>query len=154
MAYKLDETDIKLINLLQEDSKQSIKELSAKLNLTIGPVHERIKKLERNGLIKKYVALIDLEKVEKDLITYCAVSVDKHTKENLEKFEKSVRKMSEVLECYTIAGSHDYLLKIIVEDMAAYQDFVINKLSALESVSNVQSQFVIKHVKFSTAVML
>lgn len=149
---KLDEIDLKLINLLQEDSNRPIKELAKHLHLTIGPTHERIKKLERAGIIKKYVALMDLKSLNKSLITYCSVSVEKHKQNQLIAFEKQVKEMDEIVECYTIAGNHDYLLKIITSSMDEYQDFVINKLSKLDMILNVNSQFVIKHVKYSTAI--
>ena len=151
---KLDRTDRKLINLLQEDSKRPIKELAELLNLTIGPVHERLKKLERSGIIKKYVALLDLEKLDRNLITYCSVTIEKHNFKNLDSFEKAIGEMDEVLECLMIAGGHDFLLKIIVSGMDEYQTFLLEKLSRVEGVANVNSQFVMKHVKYSTAVKL
>ncbi|MCB9360330.1 MAG: Lrp/AsnC family transcriptional regulator [Flavobacteriales bacterium] len=149
---KLDEIDLKLINLLQEDSNRPIKELAKHLNLTIGPVHERIKKLERANIIKKYVALVDPKALNKNLITYCAVSVEKHKQYQFNGFEEKIKEMDEVVECYTIAGNHDYLLKIISGSMDDYQDFVMNKLSKLEMILHVNSQFVIKHVKYTTAI--
>ena len=151
---KLDETDIKLINLLQNDCKQSIKELAAQLNLSIAPVHERIKKIEKAGLIKKYVALVDLELINKPMINYCNVSITKHNTELFKEFEKIVRAMDEVMECHYVSGNYDYLLKVVTSNINEYQNFILNKLSKLEMISNINSQFVLKHVKFKTAVKI
>lgn len=151
---KLDSTDIKLINLLQEDCKQPIKELASALNLSIAPVHERIKKLERNGLIKRYVAIVDLEKTDKSLINYCCVSVLKHRKSLFTEFENRIREMDEVLECYYISGNYDYLLKIVTSSMNEYQSFVIDKLSDMEMISNINTQFVLRPVKFTTSIKM
>ena len=149
---KLDETDMKLINMLQEDCKQPIKNLAAKLNLSIAPVHERIKKIEKAGLIKRYVAIVDLDLINKPLINYCNVTIVKHNNELFKEFELQVKEMDEVLECYSVSGNYDYLLKVVSSSMHGYQDFVLNKLSTLEMISNINSQFVLKHVKFTTSI--
>ena len=114
---KLDSTDIRLVNLLQEDCSQPIKELAQKLNLTIAPVHERIKKLERNGIIKRYVAIVDIDKINKPLINYCIVNITRHQIHLMNEFESAVRDMEEIIECYRISGKSDYLLKIVSKDM-------------------------------------
>lgn len=147
---KLDQTDRKLVNMLQENSKRPIKELAQVLNLTIAPIHERIKKLEKSGVIRKYVALINPDLVDKSLISYCTVRVEKHKTEALINFEEQVRNMDEILECYSVSGNYDFLLKVITANMNTYQDFIMNKLSKLEMIANVNSQFVLKNVKFRT----
>jgi len=149
---KLDRIDLQLINLLQEDCNQPIKELAQQLNLTIAPVHERIKKLERNGLIKRYVAIVDIELINKSLINYCIVNITRHQIDLLKEFEQVVREMDEVLECYRISGKYDYLLKVVSRDMAEYQEFVINRLSTLDMIANINSQFVMNCVKYKTSV--
>lgn len=149
---KLDETDIKLINMLQDDCKQPIKNLAAKLNLSIAPVHERIKKIEKAGLIKRYVAIVDLDLINKSLINYCSVIIMKHNFELFKEFEEVISKMDEVLECYYVSGNFDYLLKIVSSNMDEYQDFVQSKLSTLDMISNINSQFVMKHVKYKTSI--
>lgn len=153
-GMKLDQTDIKLINLLQEDCKQPIKELAQKLNLSAAPVHERIKKLEKLNIIKRYVAIVDIELINKPLINYCSVRLIKHQSDYFEIFEKAVREMNQVLECYYVSGNSDYLLKIVSSDMNEYQDFIINKLAKLEMIANINSQFVMKHVKFKTSIRI
>lgn len=149
---KLDETDVKLINMLQDDCKQPIKNLAAKLNLSIAPVHERIKKIEKAGLIKRYVAIVDLDLINKSLINYCSVIIIKHNFELFKEFEEIISKMDEVLECYYVSGNFDYLLKIVSSNMDEYQDFVQSKLSTLDMISNINSQFVMKHVKYKTSI--
>lgn len=151
---KLDKTDIQLINLLQEDCNQPIKELAQQLNLTIAPVHERIKKLERSGLIKRYVAIVDIDMINKPLINYCIVNITKHHIDLLNEFESAMKEFDEVLECYRISGKYDYLLKVVSRDMKEYQSFMLNKLSTLEMVANINSQFVMHSVKFKTSVKI
>lgn len=151
---KLDQTDIKLINLLQEDCKQPIKELAQKLNLSVAPVHERIKKLEKSNIIKRYVAIVDIELINKPLINFCNIRIDRHQSDQFEIFIKAIREMNEVLECYYVSGNSDFLLKIVSSDMNEYQNFILNKLSKLNMISNINSQFVMKHVKFKTSIRL
>ena len=151
---KLDEIDIKLLNLLQENCMMPIKNLAQKINLSIAPTHDRIKKLEKQGLIKKYVALIDNTLVNKSLINYCNVSIYKHNTDKFAIFENAIRAMDEVLECYCIAGNSDYLLKIITSDMEEYQKFILTKLAKLDIISNINSQFVLKPIKYSTSINL
>lgn len=151
---KLDNTDIRLVNLLQEDCNQPIKGLAQKLNLTIAPVHERIKKLERNGIIKRYVAIVDIDKINKPLINYCIVNITRHQIHLMNEFESAVREMEEIIECYRISGKYDYLLKIVSKDMNEYQDFVINRLSVLDMIANINSQFVLHCIKYRTSVKI
>lgn len=149
---KLDKVDLKLINLLQEDCKQPIKELAQQLNLSIAPVHERIKKLEKAGIIKRYVAIVDIDLINKPLINYCIINITKHQLELFKNFELAIKEMDEVLECYSISGKYDYLLKVLSKDMNEYQNFVINKLSKLEMIANINSQFVMRSVKYKTLI--
>ena len=152
--YKLDKTDIQILSFLQKDSKLTNKEIAAQLNLTTTPVYERIKKMEREGVIDRYVALINPSKVGLQLTAFCNVSLKEHSKEFIEQFEHEISKFSEVNECYHIAGMYDYLLRVIVADMSAYQNFIINKLATLENIGQVQSSFVMTKIKSSTAINL
>jgi DNA-binding Lrp family transcriptional regulator len=143
----LDSTDKKILGLLQENSKINIKELALKTGLTQTPVYERIKRLEKTGIIEKYIALINKEKIGFQLEVFCQVSLRVHSKELITNFEAAINKMDEVIECFHVAGNYDYLLKIIVTDMKHYQHFLKNKLSVLASVGNVQSTFVMTSTK-------
>ena len=143
----LDDTDKKILTLLQENSKINIKELAVKTGLTQTPVYERIKRLEKTGIIQKYVAVLNKEKTGYNVEVFCQVTLLVHSKELIIKFETAIVKMEEVIECFHVAGNYDYLLKIIVKDMKNYQNFLKNKLSVLASVGNVQSTFVMTSTK-------
>lgn len=147
---KLDSIDKKLLELLQQDSKKTTKELSNELNLSVTAVYERIRKLERGGVISKYVALLDPFKVEKSFMAFCQIKLVQHTKANVVQFEVEVAKLPEVLECFHVSGEYDYVLKVMVRDMEAYREFMLNKLTALAHIGSTQSTFVISGVKNTT----
>ena len=147
-----DAIDTKLIELLQLDSKQTNKELSNKLNLSITAVYERIKKLENNGVIDKYVALINKEKIDKAFIAFCHIKLMQHSQEFVTKFEKEVVKIDEVVECYHISGDYDYLLKVHVKDMEAFREFMVKKLTTINHIGSTHSMFMINEVKHTTVI--
>jgi len=151
---KLDETDKKILQKLQKDSKITNKALSNGLNLSVTAVFERIKRLERNGVISGYVALIKPEKVEKTFMVFTQIKLVQHTKKNVIRFETEVVKLPEVLECYHVSGEYDYILKVLVKDMAAYREFMLTKLTNLEHIGSTQSTFIISPVKSTTAIEL
>ena len=148
---QLDSIDQQLISLLQVDSKKTNKELASKLQLSVTAVYERIRKLERNGVISKYVALVKPEKVERSFTAFCQIKLVQHTKGNVTRFENQVTKLTEVLEVFHVSGEYDYILKVMVKDMEAYRDFMLNKLTALDHIGSTQSTFVISPVKNTTA---
>ena len=143
----LDQTDRKLLFELQKDAKQSIKQLAEKVNLSITPVHERIKKLESAGVIKNYAAVIDTKALGKKLLVYCEVTLVRHQESLFEEFEEYVLGLDEVIEASYIAGTYDFLLKLLLEDMEDYQNFVIHKIPKLQIISNIKSAFVIRSIK-------
>jgi len=150
----LDKTDLKLIDLLQNDSKQTTKQLSLQLNLSITAVYERVKKLEKEKIIKKYVALINRNKIEKSFLVFCHIKLIQHSKEDVTSFEKEILKLSEVAECFHVSGDYDYILKIYVKDMESYRDFLITKLTAIKHIGSTHSTFIIGEVKHTTAINL
>lgn len=150
----MDSIDKKLLKLLQTDSKKTTKELSVKLNLSVTAVYERIKKLEREGIIQKYVALINRAKVGKSFIVFCHIKLIQHTREFLTKFESQVVKLSEILECHHVSGDYDYILKIAVRDMEEYREFLVTKLTTLEHIGSTHSTFMISEVKSTTVIEL
>ena len=150
----LDDIDRKLLNDLQLDCKQTHKELSLKLNLSVTAVYERIKKLERAGVIQRYVALVNTEKVELGFVVFCHVRLEKHAKEAITHFEAEAAKLSEVLECFHVSGEYDYLLKVIVKDMEHFRNFMVHKLTTLQYIGSTQSSFTINEVKNTTAISL
>ncbi|WP_343030510.1 Lrp/AsnC family transcriptional regulator, partial [Fulvivirga aurantia] len=147
-------TDLALLRLLQQDAKMKHKELAAELGLTITPIYERIKRLEKSGVIKQYVTLLDPAKIGKELISFSMVTLEKHSQTYLKEFEKAAMKIEEVMECYHLAGEYDYLLKVVVKDMNSYQQFIVNKLSAINNVGQVQSSFALSTLKATTAYAL
>jgi len=150
----LDTTDKKLLNILQNDSKQTTKQLSLQLHLSVTAVYERIKKLENQKVIQKYVAMVDKSKIEKSFLVFCHVKLVQHTKEYVTTFEREVLKLEEVSECFHVSGDYDYILKIYVKDMDAYREFLITKLTAIKYIGSTQSTFSIEQVKNTTAIQL
>jgi Lrp/AsnC family transcriptional regulator, leucine-responsive regulatory protein len=148
----LDSIDKKLLLLLQSNCKKTTKELSIKLNLSVTAVYERIKKLEREGIIDKYVVLVNRSKVQKGFVVFCHLKLIQHTKEFLTKFESEVIKLKEVLECHHVSGDYDYILKILVKDMEAYREFLVTKLTTLEHIGSTHSTFMISEVKNTTVI--
>jgi Lrp/AsnC family leucine-responsive transcriptional regulator len=148
----LDAIDKKLLYLLQSDSKKTTKALSLKLNLSVTAVYERIKKLEREGVIDKYVVLINRSKVEKGFVVFCHLKLIQHTKEFIAKFESKVIQLKEVIECHHVSGDYDYILKVVVKDMEAYREFLVTKLTTLEHIGSTHSTFMINEVKYTTVV--
>ena len=143
----IDSTDKLILALLQNDGKITFKEIASQLNLTTTPVYERIKRLERDGYIKSYKAILDRKKIGLNLLVFCNISLKEHQASYLSQFEKDIKKFNEVIACYHIAGMYDYLIKISVEDMDVYQYFIANKLANIKNIARVQSSFVITEVK-------
>lgn len=145
----IDEIDYKLLNLLQQNSRITIRELSEKLFLSTTPIHERIKKLEKSGYIKQYITLIDPKKIDKKLIVYVSVILHQHTKQAVEEFEKAINQLDEVMESYYISGNSDFLLKVYCEDMDDYHRFVTERFSVIKNISQFFSSFVMSESKVS-----
>ena len=149
-----DDIDRKLLHLLQNDSKQTNKALAYQLNLSVTAVYERIKKLEKNGIVKKYVALIDKNKVQKDFVAFCHIKLVQHTQDYVVSFEREVKQFNEVLECYHLSGDYDYLLKVLVKDMEEFREFMVEKLTKIDHIGSTHSMFMINEVKHTTVISL
>ncbi|RZS93962.1 Lrp/AsnC family transcriptional regulator [Aquimarina brevivitae] len=143
----MDKIDRSILILLQKDGKITIKEIAERLNLTTTPVFERVKRLEKNGFIIGYQALIDRKKIGLELMIFCNVTLNLHQKDYLHKFEKDIQQFTEVVECFHVAGMFDYLLKVYAKNVESYQEFLSNKLASLDNISKVQSSFVMTEVK-------
>lgn len=150
----LDATDRSILQKLQEDAFLTTKEIASSVNMSTTPVFERVKRLERDGFIARYTALLDRRKVGLSMLVFCEVSLKEHNRDFLLRFEREVAELKEVIECHHITGAFDYLLKVVVRDMDNYQQFVKNKLAALENIGQVQSHFVMTEVKNSTVLPL
>ena len=146
----MDATDKKLLELLQSDTKKTTAALAVKLNLSVTAVYERIKKLEREGIIDKYVALLNRNKINKGFVVFCHLKLLQHTKEFINQFEKEVIKLNEVLECFHVSGDYDYILKVCVKDMEEYREFMVTKLTTLQHIGSTHSTFMIGEVKNTT----
>ena len=147
--YTPDDTDYQILRTLQKNAKLTTKELADAVHLTPTPVFERQKRLERNGYIKKYVAILDPEQLGKGLLVFCKVKLKQINREIADDFERRIRHIPEVTECYNTSGTYDYLLKIRTTDMKEYQQFVLNKLGVLESLASLESIFVMSEAKHS-----
>ena len=147
----MDAIDKKLLGLLQEDTKKTTKELSMILNLSVTAVYERIKKLEREGIIRNYVALLNRNKIEKAFVVFCHIKLIQHTKDVIHTFENEVIRLDEVSECFHVSGDYDYILKVSVKDMDAYREFMVTKLTGLQHIGSTHSSFMIGEVKNTTA---
>lgn len=148
---RLDKTDVRILRVLQENGRLTIKELSSRVSLSSTPVFERLRRLEANGYIKKYVALLDAEKVNHGFAVFCNVKLARLNTETHQSFAAAMGDFAEVTECYNISGDCDYLLKIQVRDMKEYQQFLVNKLGRVEGVTSMQSVFVMDEIKHSYA---
>jgi len=146
----MDAVDRQILQLLQKDSNLTHKQVAGLLDLSVTPVYERIKRLERTGVIEKYVALVNPEKINKTLVAYTNISLKEHSIKYLKQFEAEIQTVKEVTECYHIAGQFDYMLKIIISDMQEYQQVVMEKLAKMDNIANVQSSFVMTEIKKST----
>ena len=153
-SENLDIIDFELLRMLQKDAKLTVKEIAIRVNLSPTPVYERIKRLEKKGLIEKYIAIVNAEKVGKNLTVFCNIILKKHTKEIVNKFVMDIVSLKEVVECYNISGDYDFLLKIVIKDMKHYQYFVINELGSVENIGSAHSTFVIGVTKHNYAVPL
>jgi len=149
---KLDAIDTQLLNFLQKDAKQTNKELASKLDMSVTAVYERIKKLEKGGVIDKYVTLLNKQSVERAFIAFCHIKLVKHSQELIHQFEKEITTIDEVLEAYHLSGDYDYLLKVHVKDMESFRKFMVNKLTNIDHIGSSNSMFVISEVKHTTAV--
>lgn len=147
LTEKLDKTDLQILRTLQENARLTTKELAARVNLSSTPVFERLKRLESNGYIKKYVAVLDAEKLNQGFVVFCKVKMQRMNYDIAVAFARIVGEIPEVTECYNISGSFDYLLKVHAPDMKYYQGFVLNVLGRIENLGSVESVFVMDTVK-------
>lgn len=150
----MDNTDKNILKLLQLNARISNKDLAKETGLSTTPVFERVKKLEKNGVIKNYVAIVDQSKLNMNLTSFVSVKLEKHSKGHLMQFQGSINRLGEVMECYHVAGNTDYVLKVLIEDIQAYKKFITEKMSAIENIASLETLFVMDEIKKETAVPL
>lgn len=147
---KLDATDHRLLKLLQENAKLNVKAVAEKLKMTKTPVYERIKRFEKDGIIERYVAILNRKLLRSSMVVFCSVSLESQKLEAIKAFSDAVHQIPEVIECYLMGGSSDFLLKVVVKDLSEYHQFSSGKLAALPNVAQIKSTFVLDEVKRST----
>jgi DNA-binding Lrp family transcriptional regulator len=151
---KLDQTDRRILDRLQVDGRITNSDLAREVHLSPAPCLRRVQRLEAERIITRYVALLDAEQVGRGLSIFVAVSLDRQTKDNVDRFEQTVRSYPEVLECYWMAGETDYLLRVAIADLHQYERFLMDRLTRIEGVSNIRSSIAMRQVKYSTALPL
>lgn len=154
MSQKLDAIDIKILDLLQDDGRVTIKKISEVLNLSTTPIFERIKKLEKGGYIKNYATLLNHRKLDLKQVVFIELTLKEHSRSYIEKFANEIKLFPEVLECYRVTGSFDFLIKILVKDIESYETFILTKLSLLSNLGNVQSHIALSEAKNTTKINL
>lgn len=146
-TVNLDEIDFKILNLLEKDAKMSLNILSEKLNLSRTPTYQRIKKLETMGVISGYHAKVDYSLVRPQIKAFAWISISRHLDPTIQEFENMVIKLPQVLSCSHVSGTKDYILEIVVADLADYRTFISTQLSEIKVIENIESCFVLKEVK-------
>ena len=144
---RLDKTDLQILRILQENARLTTKELAARVHLSPTPVFERLKRLDNEGYIRKYVAVLDAEKLHCGFVVFCSVKLRRLNRDIAAEFTRIVRGIPEVTECYNISGDYDYLLNIHAPDMKYYQEFTLNVLGTIDSLGSLMSTFVMDEVK-------
>lgn len=144
---QLDDKDVQLLRLLQNNAKLTVKELAKEVNLSPSPAFERVKRLEQEGYVKRYAAVLDAEKLNRGFTVFCQIKLKIHDRSVGYDFVKEILEIEEIAECYNISGDFDFLLKVQVRDMKHYQDFVFNKLGSVDSIGSTHSTFVMAEVK-------
>lgn len=150
----MDKIDRKILEILQEDSMRTAKELAAELALTTTPIYERIKKLEKAGYIKQYVALLNADLLGVNIIVFMNLTIKDHQKEKRESFVKHMESLPAVIEFYHTSGSFDFLAKVRFASITEYRNFLVNEVSAIENISDIESQIVLEEIKYSTKVLM
>ncbi len=148
----IDETDRAILRLLQDDGAMTNADLAARVGLTAAPTHERVRKLEREGFIRKYVALVDPVKLGKPITAFVSVIMRSHGQQTSEAFRKAVARLSEVLECHHIAGEEDFLLKVVAGSPTDYEKFVLERLTKIAGIEKVKTTFVLSSPKLETKI--
>lgn len=147
----LDAIDQSILRILQKDALAKLKDISAEINLSLSPTHDRIKRLEQEGYILQYVALLDRKKIDLGLVVHCQVTLDKQTKSHFSEFEQTISQFPEVIACSLVSGNFDYYLKLVTKDVESYNKFYQEKLAVLPMVAHISSLFVMDEIKTTTA---
>jgi Lrp/AsnC family leucine-responsive transcriptional regulator len=152
--HNLDKTDVNILKLLQEDAKLSNVQLAKRVHLSPSPCLARVRRLEKLGIISRHVALLNPQSLGLSVSVFIQITLEKQAKEKLDQFESAIRKRSEVMECYLMTGESDYLLRVLVPDVKALEQFIMNELTRIPGIANIRSSVALKQVKYETALPL
>lgn len=151
---KFDNIDKKILNILQENGRITNANLAAEVGLSPPPMLERVKKLEKSGVISKYVALLDPQKIDKSTIVFVSLTLARHRLTSFDQVNQELKNIPEVLECYHISGDEDYLLKVAVKDIQEYEQFLLKRLAQIPSISRIKSTVVLSTKKYETKITI
>ncbi|WP_294221130.1 Lrp/AsnC family transcriptional regulator [uncultured Chryseobacterium sp.] len=151
--YTVDEKDLSILRILQKDAKLSVRDIAARINLSPTPTHERIKRMEKLGIIREYTAVVDRKKVNKGMMVICMIALNVHNKKTAGHFIAEVSKLKEVVEFYNISGDFDFMLKILAPNMDEFHEFFVNTLSEIEGIGQTKSIFVMNSIKESSQIL-
>ena len=148
---ELDSIDRKILALLQQDGRLTVQEIAGRVGLSASPCHRRIKRMEESGLISRYIALVDQKAAGLPVSVFVSIKLERQKEADLARFAKAISGWSEVLECYLMTGPRDYLLRVVVADLAAYEQFLKRKLTRLDGISSIESSFALDQIKYTNA---
>ena len=149
---KLDITDRKIIDILQENGRITNTQLAAEIGISPPAMLERVKRLEKEAVIRRYVALVDPDKLGKGIMAIVAVSLAVHELSSLDRFMREINKLEEVLECYHITGDDDFVLKVVVQSVKEYESFVVQKSTRVQGIRNIRTSIILSTVKYKTKI--
>ena len=150
----MDATDMKILEILQDNAMMSAKEMAEKLSLTTTPIYERIKKLQNSGIIKKYVALLDADLLGKSIIVFMNITIKDHHSEKRDQFVRQMEQLKVVTEFYHTSGSFDFLVKVRFADIKTFRDFLVNDVASIHNISDIESQIVLEEIKYTTKLII
>ena len=150
----MDATDKKILEILQVNAMLTAKEMAQKLSLTTTPIYERIKKLQKSGIIKQYVALLDANLVGKSILVFMNITIKDHHSDKRNEFVKEIKRLDSVIEFYHTSGSFDFLAKVRFSDIKTFRDFLVNDVASIYNISDIESQIVLEEIKYSTKIIL
>lgn len=151
---KIDSIDKQILTILQQDAQITNVELAKKVGISPPSMLERVKRLEKNGIIKRYVAIVDPMKISKGVFAMVSVSLSAHQLSSVDQFTKIIKKLDEVLECYHVAGEEDFILKVAVSSIEEYEKFILSKLTKINGVNKINTKFVLSTVKYNTKIKI
>jgi len=150
----MDQIDLKILELLQEDAKITAKDLSFRLSLSVTPIYERIRKLEKQGIIKRYVAILDPEMLDRGLVVFLNLTIKEHNPEARSRLLKQLTDLEEITELYHTSGTYDFVAKVRFANIKEYKEFLVNKVASIDNIADIESHIVLDEIKHSTQIHL